>query len=89
MVNKWASPGNSKYDVNLHKCGGDFVRYLIKKQVKEDFEINKIEADRQWKNIDIWAAINESDTNWCKENNSSFISSGSTSKASLFTFEVT
>lgn len=56
---KWADPNNNKHDTNLHKCGVDFVKYLIKKQFKDSFEINKVEADRQWENIDIWADINE------------------------------
>jgi hypothetical protein len=56
---KWADPSNNKYDTNLHKCGIDFVKYLIKKQFNEDIEINKVEAGRQRKNIDIWADVNE------------------------------
>ena len=56
---KWADPQNSKYDMNLHKCGIDFLKYLLKKQFSEDIEINKVEADRQWENIDIWADVND------------------------------
>jgi hypothetical protein len=56
---KWADPENSKYDTKLHKCGIDFVKYLINKQFEENIKIHKVEADRQRENIDIWADVNE------------------------------
>ena len=56
---KWADPSNKKYDEKLNQCAIDFIKYLIKEQLKEDIEIIKVEADRQWENIDIWADVNE------------------------------
>jgi len=56
---KWADPDNAKYDEKLNQCAMDFVKYIIKEQCKENIEIKKVEADRQWENVDIWADINE------------------------------
>jgi hypothetical protein len=56
---KWADPQNEQYDKKLHDCGVNFVKYLLKKQISEDIIMKKVEADRQWANIDIWADINE------------------------------
>jgi hypothetical protein len=56
---KWADPVNKKYDTKLNECGVDFVKFLIRKQYNDNIEIKKVEADRQWKNIDICADVNE------------------------------
>ncbi|HON71190.1 MAG TPA: PD-(D/E)XK nuclease family protein, partial [Tenuifilum sp.] len=41
----------------LNETAKDFVRLLLGKSV--DYQINKVEAGRQWNNIDIWAEIND------------------------------
>ena len=56
---KWADPSNKKYDEKLNQCAIDFIKYIIMEQLKENIEISKVEADRQWENIDIWADVNE------------------------------
>lgn len=56
---KWADSQNEIYDKTLHDCGVNFVKYLLKKQISEDIIVKKVEADRQWENIDIWADVNE------------------------------
>jgi hypothetical protein len=56
---QWADPSNKQFDEKLFKCGNDFVKLLLKKQIKNVIDINKVEAGRQWENIDIWADINE------------------------------
>jgi hypothetical protein len=56
---KWADSQNEEYDKTLHDCGVDFVKYLLKKQISEDIIVKKVEADRQWENVDIWVDVNE------------------------------
>jgi len=56
---QWADPSNKQHDEKLCNCAMDFVKLLIKKQYEDDFELLKVEAGRQWENIDIWADINE------------------------------
>ena len=57
---QWADPSNMQYDSALCAAGQDFIRLLISKQY-DDFssEIQKVEAGRQWKNIDVWAKVND------------------------------
>ena len=44
----------------LNECGKAFVSQLVKKQLTSfDGQINKVEAGRQWENIDVWAEIND------------------------------
>lgn len=54
---------DSKYkatDELLNECGKSFVYQLIKKQLSTfDEEIIKVNAGRQWENIDVWAEIND------------------------------
>lgn len=46
-------------DQRLCECGKEFTRQLIKRQVPNFGEnIFKVEAGRQWENIDIWAEVN-------------------------------
>lgn len=47
-------------DQHLNKCGKTFVTQLIQKQ-NPDFNetISKVEAGRQWENIDVWAEVND------------------------------
>jgi DUF1009 family protein len=56
---RWADSQNKQYDSKLHECGINFIRYLLKKQISEDVIVKKVEADRQWENIDVWADVNE------------------------------
>jgi hypothetical protein len=44
----------------LNKCGKTFVTQLIQKQILNFNEtISKVEAGRQWENIDVWAEVND------------------------------
>ena len=54
---QWADNEQSQHDQQLNKTAQDFVRLLLKQT--PDFKINKVEAGRQWNNIDIWAEIND------------------------------
>jgi len=53
---QWADNVHSQHDRQLNETAKDFVRLLLRE--RPDFQINKVEAGRQWKNIDIWAEIN-------------------------------
>ncbi len=47
-------------NLKLNECGRTFVKQLIKKQLTTfDELIDKVEAGRQWENIDVWAEIND------------------------------
>lgn len=47
-------------DADLNACGKEFITQLIKKQIADFNEpIRNVKADRQWKNIDIRAKIND------------------------------
>lgn len=47
-------------DQLLNKCGKTFITQLIQKQIPNFNEpITKVEAGRQWENIDVWAEIND------------------------------
>lgn len=54
---------DSKYkatDELLNECGKSFVYQLIRKQLPTfDQPIIKVNAGRQWENIDVWAEIND------------------------------
>lgn len=54
---------DSKYkatDELLNECGKSFVYQLIRKQLSTfDQPILKVNAGRQWENIDVWAEIND------------------------------
>jgi hypothetical protein len=52
----WANPTLSEIDSDLNVCAQNFVRALVGKQ---NLQINSIEVGRQWKNIDIWAIVND------------------------------
>lgn len=44
----------------LNNCGKAFVTQLIQKQLPTfDEKITKVEAGRQWENIDVWAEVND------------------------------
>lgn len=54
---QWADNSNSKHDKELNETAKDFVRLLLGKG--DDYQINKVEAGRQWNNIDIWVEVND------------------------------
>ena len=54
---QWANSNNAQYNQVLHEVAQDFVRFLLDKP--DDFQITKVNADRQWKNIDIWVEVND------------------------------
>lgn len=57
---QWADENNATFDKSLNKCGLDFVKELIRKEYRNfDENITKVRAGRQWKNIDVWAEIND------------------------------
>jgi hypothetical protein len=54
----WGNPDCEIYNNELHKCSQEFIKKLLLKQFKINISITKIEAGRQWNNIDIWVKIN-------------------------------
>lgn len=54
---QWADNDHCKQDEQLNETAKDFVRLLLKQT--PDFLINKVEAGRQWNNIDIWVEVND------------------------------
>ena len=54
---QWADNDHNQQNKLLNETAKDFVRLLLGKSV--DYQINKVEAGRQWNNIDIWAEIND------------------------------
>lgn len=57
---QWADSKNSVYDQQLNETAKDFVKFLIQQQHDTStLEIKKVDAGRQWKNIDIWAEVND------------------------------
>lgn len=54
---QWANPKCAELDSVLHTCGRDFLQLVMGDAPEKSKIIDKIEAGRQWKNIDIWAEI--------------------------------
>ena len=54
---KWADQKYQFHDHALNLIGQNFVRLLINQDL--EYKINRVEAGRQWKNIDIWAKVND------------------------------
>jgi hypothetical protein len=54
---QWADNDQSQHDQQLNETAKDFVKLLLGQT--PDFQINKVEAGRQWYGIDIWAEIND------------------------------
>ena len=54
---QWADNEYLHIDHQLNETAKDFVRLLLRKTA--DYPITKVEAGRQWNNIDIWAEIND------------------------------
>lgn len=57
---QWADEKYSATGIDLSFIGQSFVKFLISTKFDvNSFEIKKVEAGRQWENIDIWADVNE------------------------------
>ena len=57
---QWADQQYSENEDGLYKIGQSFVSFLLSKKIDvTNLEIQKVEAGRQWDNIDIWAEVNE------------------------------
>jgi len=57
---QWADKDNAVHNHQLNDTAKDFVRFLIQQQHETSaLEIRKVDAARQWKNIDIWAEVND------------------------------
>jgi hypothetical protein len=54
---QWADNTHNQENPNLNETAKDFVRLLIGQA--KDYRITKVEAGRQWHNIDVWAEIND------------------------------
>jgi hypothetical protein len=54
---QWADNSHNQYNPELNETAKDFVRLLIGQS--QDYQIAKVEAGRQWHNIDVWAEIND------------------------------
>lgn len=54
---QWADNEYNQYNEELNETAKDFVRLLLKQD--HDYQIYKVEAGRQWKNIDIWVEVND------------------------------
>lgn len=54
---QWADNDHNQHDQQLNETAKDFVRLLLGQT--SDYQINKVEAGRQWNNIDIWAEVND------------------------------
>jgi len=59
---KWADPDCSTYNQVLHEAATAFVTKMLEavESGTNPVKIEKVEAGRQWENIDIWAEINDS-----------------------------
>lgn len=52
----WANKDLALVDKELYNCAVEFVRSVIGED--QSYEIETIEAGRQWKDIDVWAKVN-------------------------------
>jgi len=56
----YAEPKNAGYDNKLHLCAQQLITELISTQINNfDDTIAKVEAGRQWNNIDVWVEVND------------------------------
>ena len=53
----WSNPVYAEYNPTLNQIGNRFVRLLLNK--RENFRIDSIRVSKQWKNIDLWAKVND------------------------------
>lgn len=57
---QYADDQYKSIDKELNKCGKEFITKLIQKQLPEfNDPIIKVNAGRQWENIDVWVEIND------------------------------
>lgn len=54
---QWADNSHNHLNPELNETAKDFIRLLIGQS--QDYHITKVEAGRQWHNIDVWAEIND------------------------------
>jgi len=55
----WADNTNASFDINLNKCAAELITELIKKEIPNfNEQIITVRAGRQWRNIDVWAEVN-------------------------------
>jgi len=54
---QWADSDQKQHNQSLNETAKDFARLLLGQT--PDYQINKVNAGRQWNNIDIWAEIND------------------------------
>jgi len=57
---QWADPGCGIYNRELQAVAESFLRELIALQSEVPLSIDRVEAGRQWENIDVWAEVNHS-----------------------------
>jgi len=56
---QWADPSHQQANPQLHQAGKSFIKNLISLQAEAPEKITKVKAGRQWKNIDVWAEVND------------------------------
>ena len=56
---RWAAPEYVESDRELHECGVAFVKLLLGKEGDTGFRVEKIEAQREKKHIDVRAKVND------------------------------
>ena len=62
---QWSDPNNKELDEQLFLCGQEFIKSLISTQYKGTISnFIKVEAGRQWENIDIWAEVYTQNENY-------------------------
>lgn len=55
---EWSSPTNQQYDATLHDCGRELLSMLMTDSiVYKEHKLVRVEADRQWDGIDIYAEL--------------------------------
>ncbi len=52
----WADPSNKNENELLNACGQNFIKELTG---LSELDFMKVEAGRQWNNVDVWAEIND------------------------------
>ena len=56
---RWAAPKYAESDRELHECGVAFVKLLLGKEGETGFRVEKIEAQREKKHIDVRTKVND------------------------------
>ncbi|RFP66402.1 hypothetical protein D0N36_03375 [Hymenobacter lapidiphilus] len=54
---QWADSRVASFDESLNETAKSFVRMLLGQPAS--YEVTKVEAGRQWSNIDVWAEVND------------------------------